>query len=187
MAITVENEKNVTMDEVLEESGVMWDKVRASISASRGAGKDVDVDELYQSIWKEHGKFSQAYPLVVGEMVQGRFHPKAFQRYLKYLATSKWGESKDVWLHAQAHYMSILYKQIVPRWNKREAEAAEEHAYQQLKTEDEKWENNIDEIKREMDDDKKRLTDLKRAEFLAYLERLKGDTPIELSKDEKLE
>ena len=81
MAATVTNEKDVTPDFVAGEARDMWKAVRKA-----RAQKAEDVDALFHRMWKEHPQFCQAYPIVVGEMVQGRYHQKAFEKYLKYLS-----------------------------------------------------------------------------------------------------
>lgn len=177
MAAKITNEGDVSEGQVLDESNKMWSKVRES----KKSRNPEDEDALYQRLWKEHPQFCQAYPLVVGEMVQGRFHYKAFRTYLKYLSKGAWAKSKDDWLRSQAHYNCILYKHIVPHYNIKDANAAEEHAYQALKREDASWEENAAEVQREMEEEKRRIADLKRDELKEYLTRLKGDLPAAMA------
>ena len=172
MSFSISNEKDVTPEVVAEEAQSMWKKVRKSIRK-----KSETVDELFQRMWKEHPQFCQAYPTVMGEMVQGRYPQKAFEKYLKYLSNQKWATSRDTWLRSQAHYNCILYKHIVPHYNIKDANAAEEHTYQALKKEDESWEENAAEVQREIEQEKQQIADLKRDELKQYLMRLKGDLP----------
>jgi len=172
MAAKIANEGDVDMEFILNEARDMWKEVRQS-----KAKKSDDVDALYQQMWKAHPRFCQAYPLVVGEMVQGRYHQKALDKYLRYLAKAAWAKSKDDWLRSQAHYNCILYKHIVPHYNVKDANAAEEFAFRKLKEEDASWEKNAAEVQREMEEDKRRIADLKRDELKGYLARLQGNLP----------
>lgn len=152
----------------------MWRKSRAALGAATTTGH---ADALYQQLWKEHPAFCQSYPIVLGEMVQGRYSQKAFKQYLKYLSTQTWAKDKDAWLRSQAHYSYILYKCLVPHYNIREAAKAEEFTYQHLKAEDTRWETNIEQIKQEMENESREKAEVKRKELRDYLERLRGDTP----------
>lgn len=180
MAVSIANEKDVTPEYVSGEARDMWKKVRQT-----RAQKPEEVDALFHRLWKEHPQFCQAYPIVIGEMVQGRFHQKAFEKYLLYLSKNTWASSKDAWLRAQAHYNCILYKHIVPHYNIKDANAAEEHAYQALKKEDASWEQNAAAVQREIEEEKQQIASLKREELKKYIAKLKGDLPSDKCDDER--
>jgi len=177
MSLKIYNEEDATVEQILEEGRQMWGKVR---EASR---TKMSVENLYSKLWKENNKFCLAYPLVVGEMVQGRYHTKAMKLYLKYVSSQPFAKDRDIWLRTQAHYLNILYKQIVPHYDVRNAVRAEEDAYRKLKAEDADWENNVEDIQRELAAEKDEIADLKREEIRRHLAKLRGDTPAAATDD----
>jgi hypothetical protein len=171
MAINIENAKNVSADDILGEAAIMWRKVR---DVSNATPSTADIENLYARMWKEHADFSKAYPIVMSEMVQGRYSQKALRLYIKYVSSQAWAKDKDTWLRTQAHYACILYKCIVPRYKLSDAQRAEEFTYQQLKAEDLKWDNAVEEMKAEMARESAELAEDKRKKLRDYIELLRG-------------
>ncbi len=115
LKIKVESEKEVTIDELVQEANEIWKYARSkklTLGDHEASGK------LMSDVQRKHRQFCQAYPIVnryICEMQQ--YSPKAFRLWLMKIKDHPW-RSEDEYLEAQTDYIVMLFKVLNPRANR---------------------------------------------------------------------
>ena len=115
--VRITNEKNVTPEDIVKEAMTINKKLRL---ANIPPGDDDRTERFMTEIRKDHKEFCESYPIVLRYMCQMRqFSAKALQKYLAKIAAKPWSGQEE-YLDSQADYVVILYKELHPRWQRKE-------------------------------------------------------------------
>lgn len=111
MAVQITSEKKVTIEDIVQEANLIWNKRLASGIEC----KDLDgVMRLMKYLQSEHKEFCTSYHIVAQYMCQMMaYHPRALAIYLEELQTRPW-HTEEEYLDSQASYSAHLYQVMHP-------------------------------------------------------------------------
>jgi hypothetical protein len=112
MSVSITNEKEVSIDDIVDESKRIWSAVKKYRISIPG-----DPNKIRELINNEHPEFCMSYAVVVGYMIDGEFSVKALYKYLKYIKINPW-TTHEGYLDAQTEYAVLLYKCRNKHYNK---------------------------------------------------------------------
>ncbi len=173
MNLSVENEHNVTVADILKEAGLIWKKVKLDKTPLDDANGRV---KLLGDMQKEHLNFARAYPMVLRFMCEyATYTEAAFKRYLSKIQGTPWKNEKD-FVASQVDYLVILYKDTHRNWKPNDVTEYRKLVEDMLTTEHEQmkklaqdWDDKVKEKQKNRDVlEKKNLVDYltKHQEFL---------------------
>lgn len=115
--VKLTSEKEVTIDDVVNEANQMWKEVRRRNLRI----DDYDAtDTLMKDMFRVHPAFCKAYPVVNRYMCQmGQYNSKAFKMWLTKIKMHPW-KTEEEYLEAQVDYIVKLFLAGKPRANKTE-------------------------------------------------------------------
>lgn len=172
----ITNEKDVTIDDILDEADVMWKKYRdrkVNILDTEA------VEACMQEMRREHKQFCTSYPIVLRYMVQFKqYHRKALHKYLKYISVNPW-KSEEEYLDSQSDYVVILYKELHPKWNRTEVIRMKREIRAILAAETKNFKDRLNEFEKKVNDTEARLKRESREELIQYFRSIGApiDTP----------
>lgn len=106
--ISITSEKEVTIDDLIDEASTMWNKVKKY--GIKNLITQERIDELMQQMYREHTNFCKSYPIVNRYMCQFQtYNSKAFRRWLTKISANPW-KSRAEYIEASADYVVILYR-----------------------------------------------------------------------------
>lgn len=151
----ITNEKDVTIDYVVNEANTMWKKVRSS---ELKFGDLESADVLMEKMRKEHPEFCKSYPIVLRYMCQmHEYSGKAFKTYLMKIKEHPY-TSEEEYLESQADYVVILYKQRNKRWNNTQIANLRRNVLTLLQNEHEVFKKYVNEFDREVTAETEKLS-----------------------------
>jgi hypothetical protein len=154
MSVTVRQEKEVTIDDVVSEANVIYAKCKKLYP---GDDSEERLKEIHNQMVDEHTQFAHAYPIVLRYMCElKQYRQKAFKKYLGYIKHHPW-TSEDSFFESQAMYVTLLYKEINPRWDKCHTENLFDNTVRMLKIERDAFNEQIDKNKEEVKRDHSRM------------------------------
>ena len=68
-SIKIENEKNVTIDEIIEEANTIWKEYKKQ---KISLDNSVKLSEYYNKVREEHPELTTTYPIVIKYMIEFR-------------------------------------------------------------------------------------------------------------------
>lgn len=115
MKLKIENEKNITINDLINEANNVWKVVRGR----RLKFGDIDAAEaLMSEIRKTNREFCTSYPIVLRYMCQMQeYDSRAFKKYLLKIKEHPW-KSESEYLDSQTDYVVILYQTRNKKWNR---------------------------------------------------------------------
>ncbi|SIP86028.1 Hypothetical protein PACV_315 [Pacmanvirus A23] len=115
LKIHIQNEKNVTIDEIVAEANHIWQMVR---KRKIPFGNIDAAEALMSEIRKTNPEFSKSYPIVLRYMCQmDEYDSRALKKYLIKIEKHPWKNEVE-YLDSQTDYVVLLYQIKHPRWNK---------------------------------------------------------------------
>jgi protein-tyrosine-phosphatase len=115
LKVKITNEKNVTIDDVVQEAASMYKIARAR---NLKFGDLEAADALMSEFRKSNPEFSKSYPIVLRYMCQMQeFDSRALRKYLLKIKEHPWKNEKE-YLDSQADYVVILYQAKHSKWNR---------------------------------------------------------------------
>ncbi len=112
--IIVENEKDVTLTDILNEADCIYKKYKAAKIHPQNTEA---IDKFHSDITKEHKEFNTAYPTVLRHMIQeGRYHSNAFKKYLKRVESKPWLNDEQR-MDSYADYFILWYKETHSKYD----------------------------------------------------------------------
>lgn len=147
LKINITNEKNVTINDVVNEASALW---RITRSRKLKLGDLEAADALMNELRKTNPQLCKSYPIVLRYMVQMQeFEPKALHRYLRKIQAKPW-KTESEYLDSQADYVVILYQTTHPRWNKTQCSKLWQGVRNMLQHETDLFKQYVDEFDREV-------------------------------------
>lgn len=169
---SIRNEKNVTMEDIIEEADQIWSVVRTQKNPTTD-----EAEEMLKLMRFKHPEFSKSYPVVLRYMCQMRqYSTKALRQFLLKIKEHPY-RSEDEYINAQADYVVMLYKAKTKRWNKRHIENLRKNIRKLLKDEHENFKTKVNEIDEVVKAETEMLSKQHRGEFAEYIKRTNGETP----------
>jgi hypothetical protein len=181
--VKITNEKEVTLDYIVNEAALIYKKMRA---ANYKITDYEAADEFTAKTRKEHSEFAQSYPIVLRYICQMQeFTRKSMTQYLKHIAQHPW-KSHDEYLESQSDYVVMLYKSTHPRWHVKEIANLRKNILTLLKQEHESFTKVADKTQKQVEEEelayrKKSRTEL--AEFYSKYSKDSFDMQIRTESD----
>lgn len=117
--ISISNERDVTLEQVVNEATTIWKKCRKE---KLPFGDLEAADQQMEKIRKEHPEFCKSYPIVLRYICQMQeYKPRAFRKYLLKIQQTPW-KNQEEYLDSQADYVCLLYQETKARWNRTDVE-----------------------------------------------------------------
>ncbi len=131
---------------------------------------ELDPDARLDFFQSKYKNFTKEFPIVIRFMVQlGQYSKKAFVRFLKKLSMSPYGSTLD-FCKIQSKYVEYLYLEVSNDHDIKKAKQAGLDAYKMLKAEVEQFESIADRVKKNLDQNKIKDNEARRAELVKYLQ-----------------
>lgn len=119
--IRYENEKNVTVDDLVEEADMIWRKICAIGEPVPRSMRDISArnykrcDDLLTTLGREHREFNKVYSIILKcACHNGMYNSGVFRRWVEKIRDNPWrGESE--WIERMTEYLVSLYKTCFPR------------------------------------------------------------------------
>lgn len=111
MASKITYEAEITLDDLIKEGNLMFNKCKASISVSHPSILETVSSDLGNLLWRDHKQFSTAYPIVANLMTRGYYHPDAFKSFVNYIKNQT-HKTEDEFLDNQAKYIRPLMRKL---------------------------------------------------------------------------
>lgn len=163
--IKIENEKEVSMEFIIDEANDIWKKVK---SYNVTLGDQEAADACMSAIRRDHKEFSTSYPVVLRYMAQmGEYSSKAFKDYLNHVKYHPWKSEAD-YLDSQADYVIRLYKAKNPKWNKTQVNNLRQNIRGTLEQEHKSFKTTVEKYKKEVDEEEAELTKKKIKELTEW-------------------
>lgn len=164
MALKIEYEKRVTVDDIVAEATAIWKKCGGVYS-----------DETLSLVQKSNREFCTSYPIVARYLCQlGIYDSQVLRRWLQKIAKKPW-KSEDDYIDAQATYISMLYRTKNPRAGVAEINAAKEAARKILANEMKMFKGYIDKARELVDKKEAAMNAEKMRELAAFMRKMRGD------------
>ena len=182
--LSIHNEKEVTIDDVVKEAQCMWSKARSEFKTNKISISSESLvtefsDKLMSKMRKEHNNFCQSYPIVLRYMCEMReFNPKAFKRYLMKLEKHPW-KTEEEYLDSQADYVVMLYQATHSRWNKTDVNRLKTNVRNLLQSEHKQFKQNYDNILKDVESTEDHLREKSKSELTEFFHMVKsGDAKV---------
>lgn len=171
--VSITNEKDVTIDDIVKEAAEINKKLRAE-NIKPG---DYDAsDNFMTKIRREHKEFSQSYPIVLRYMCQmQQFHAGALRKYLEYIRTHPW-KNHDEYLDSQAQYVVILYKETHKRWNRTQVDNLRKNVRKLLQDEHDRFMELSEKYKKEVENEEVTFKNGRDETMREFYKNFGGDT-----------
>jgi len=191
--IKIENEKNVTLEFIINEMNTIWKEFKKSNIFNKPYEttelRYKAIDENYDRVTSAHKELLQAYPTVLRHMLQdGRYHPEAFSKYLKRLSVRPW-KSDEERMDSYADYYIILYKQMNNKYDNKLVKEEKKRYRQILQDEHDKFIELHKEWKEKIDKQEEKYEKERYDEMVTAFERLANEKNLpeeQLDKVKKL-
>lgn len=133
MQAAAEVDRQRWIDEQVKLAKIIFKEVRASLKNTDFlALSDKERVSMYQ---KKYPNFNKQHPLVIRYMVGlSQFRERAFRRYLDKVSNTQAGDP-DHYIQRQADYAALLWKELNPKYNPKQAKQVWEDAYKMMKDE----------------------------------------------------
>ncbi len=117
LKLSVTSEKNVTIDDLVREAGIIWKDVRRR---KLNVGKTDETTALLKEIQTKYRQFCTAYPIVVRYMCQMQeYDSQTFRLWLGKIQLHPWKTTEE-YIDAQTDYVVRLFRSRKPRSNNTE-------------------------------------------------------------------
>lgn len=186
----VEQEKIVTIPELVTEANKIWAKCQTA--RKRKAIDCVDdkfTDELMKRMHSEHPDFTKAYPIVMRYMTQfAMYHAEAFKLYLYKVKHHPWKTEAD-FIESQADYVALLYTKLNPRSSTNEIANVRKNIREMLMMEHNEYKRSLKEVSAEIEAREKRYGQDKINTLRKFMEKYgeeAREVPIRVQTDEPI-
>lgn len=143
----VEQQKEVTKQELLDEADRMFSKAKKMVKAA------IDARKIFEHLQTNHREFSLAYPTVIARMALGEYSQFAFSKFITWVVHNPW-TTEEKWLAAQAMYTRMLFKSLNREAPEKDCRAVYDITYAKLTKEAEEFKKDLDAIKKEEESNK---------------------------------
>jgi len=173
--IRIENEKNVTPKDIVNEASEIYKKMK---KADYRITDYERADEFTAKMRSEHKEFAQSYPIVLRYICQMQeYSAKALQKYLTAIAVKPW-KSKVEYIESQCDYVVTLYKEKHPRWHVKDIANLRANISKLLKTEDEKFTEIAEKTQKEVDRDDEEYKKKRKNELINFYRKYGTETSL---------
>lgn len=157
--INIVSEKNVTIDDLLNEASIIWKyiknrcnlitlKNKADMSTTTIDTKTFD--QLTKDIRNKHSQFNASYPIVIIYMCQSLYSKKVFRQWLEDIKVNPW-LSKSIYLESQAKYVKMLFTYLFPKQCTADIDLIYKNVLETLQDEDHKFTKKCEELKLQLE------------------------------------
>lgn len=136
--------------------------------------KNISIEEKWELLCKAQPDFTRCYPIICIAMLDGRYHPEVFRRWLHILEKNP-GKGMDGYCEKQADYSKMLFKKLNPKWTKKQAQNVWDSTYKMLKSEQKSVENAAETAKEQQQAEKEQFTKELYDEFYNYVIKNNND------------
>lgn len=136
--------------------------------------KKLSVEEKWELLCKAQPEFTRCYPVICIAMLDERYHPDVFRRWLHRLEKNP-GKGMDGYCERQADYSMMLFKKLNPGWNKKQAKGVWDSTYTMLKKEQKSVEKAEKTAREKQEIERKQFDKELYDEFFAFLIRNNED------------
>ena len=203
--VQIENEKNVTAEDIVREADEIWKKTRkvwknVNVTETKRkkkittniAKEDMQVlHDFYATLRKEHPEITSSYPTVIKHMVFDKaYHTVAFRRYLKKVERTPWTNDSER-MDSYADYFMGLYREMnkSEHLNATTLGVLRRDYRKRLQDEHENFMKDYDAMKKQVEDEEAEVGVEKRKTLVGALRRLAplvGVSPEQLARVEAL-
>lgn len=165
--VRVTNEKDVTVDYVVNEANQMWREIR---SRKLKFGDMDAADAVMNEMRKKHPQFCKSYPIVLRYMCQMQeYDHRAFRNYLMKIKEHPYTNETE-YLDSQADYVVILYKQRNSRWNCTQVSNLRKNVRGLLQREHDVFKSYVEEFDKEVSAETEKLKEKGTAELHEFVQ-----------------
>lgn len=143
----ISHNKQASLEEIAAEADIIYNRVRTSgLKKDDAAGRGA----LLKEVQEDHPDFNTSFPLPLRWTVEtGQYRRPAFERYLRYMRGREWKDRED-FLRDQGHYLTLLYKEMHPRYDARLVNQYQQSIVDQLLKENKDFEKAKEEAEKEL-------------------------------------
>lgn len=162
----------------------LWKEIKIVRKSSKFINSNNEKQLEYFRTERKYGDFMKEFPIVTRYAItEGKYHIRAFKNLLSAIKKQyknmppseerEKGYMHDQWIRRRADYIKFLYIEFQPRRTRNfdQEKAIWEDAYETLKGETDDFKNKYEEVKQEIEENKKKFKSQNARELL---QRLKG-------------